>query len=259
MSERPVVLVTGAARRLGREIALDLAAHGFDVAVHYRGSRDDAETTVAQAREAGAQAASFAADLADEPACRALVPAVLAHFKRLDAVVNNASTFQYDNAERFSYAAMDLHWRANTGPAVLLAQALHAHLLARQGTGCVVNLLDQKLFNPNPDYFSYTLSKAALQAATVMLAQALAPALRVCGVAPGVTLLSGEMSGDEFAQAHRLTPLNRSSTPADIARSVRFLIESPAITGTTLVVDGGQHLQTQPRDVMFIANPAKEA
>ena len=258
MSERPVVLVTGAARRLGREIALDLAAHGFDVAVHYRGSRDDAETTVAQAREAGAQAASFAADLADEPACRALVPAVLAHFKRLDAVVNNASTFQYDNAERFSYAAMDRHWRANTGPAVLLAQALHDHLKTSGRSGCVVNLLDQKLFNLNPDYFSYTLSKAALQAATVMLAQALAPTLRVCGIAPGVTLLSGAMTGSEFAQAHQLTPLGHSSTPADIARSVRFLIESPAMTGTTLLVDGGQHLLAQPRDVMFIANPSKE-
>ena len=258
MSERPVVLVTGAARRLGREIALELAAHGFDVAVHYRGSRDDAEATVAQARTAGAQAAGFAADLADEPSCRALVPAVLAHFQRLDAVVNSASTFEYDNAERFSYAAMDRHWRANTGPAVLLAQALHDHLKTSGRSGCVVNLLDQKLFNLNPDYFSYTLSKAALQAATVMLAQALAPTLRVCGIAPGVTLLSGAMTGSEFAQAHQLTPLGHSSTPADIARSVRFLIESPAMTGTTLLVDGGQHLLAQPRDVMFIANPSKE-
>ena len=258
MSERPVVLVTGAARRLGREIALELAAHGFDVAVHYRGSRDDAEATVAQARTAGAQAAGFAADLADEPSCRALVPAVLAHFQRLDAVVNSASTFEYDNTERFSYAAMDRHWRANTGPAVLLAQALHDHLKTSGRSGCVVNLLDQKLFNLNPDYFSYTLSKAALQAATVMLAQALAPTLRVCGIAPGVTLLSGAMTGSEFAQAHQLTPLGHSSTPADIARSVRFLIESPAMTGTTLLVDGGQHLLAQPRDVMFIANPSKE-
>lgn len=258
MSQRPVVLVTGAARRLGREIALDLAAHGFDVAVHYRGDGDDAEATVAQARAAGAHAHGFAADLADEPACRALVPAVLAHFGRLDAVVNNASAFVYDNAERFSYAVMDTHWRTNTAPAVLLSQALHEHLVSVRRTGCVVNLLDQKLFNLNPDYFSYTLSKAALQAATVMLAQALAPTLRVCGVAPGVTLVSGAMTADEFAQAHQLTPLKHSSTPADIARSVRFLIESPAITGTTLLVDGGQHLQPQPRDVMFIANPHKE-
>ena len=257
-SERPVVLVTGAAKRLGREIALDLASHGFDVAVHYRHSRDEADATVAQARALGVQAESFAADLSDEPACRALVPAVLARFKRLDAVVNSASTFEYDNASRFSYAAMDSHWRANTGPAVLLAQALYEHLLSTRRPGCVVNLLDQKLFNLNPDYFSYTLSKAALQAATVMLAQALAPTLRVCGVAPGVTLLSGEMTAEEFAASHQLTPLQRSSTPADIAHAVRFLIESPAITGTTLLVDGGQHLQSQPRDVMFIANPLKD-
>ncbi len=174
-------------------------------------------------------------------------------------MVNNASTFEYDNPQQFSFASMDTHWRANTAPAVLLAQALHQHLTHRDAHGCVVNLLDQKLWNPNPDYFSYTLSKAALQAATVMLAQALAPALRVCGVAPGVTMLSGPMTDGEFAQAHQLTPLGRSSTPADIARSVRFLIESPAITGTTLMVDGGQHLQAQHRDVMFIANPNKEA
>ncbi|HET7794909.1 MAG TPA: SDR family oxidoreductase [Rhizobacter sp.] len=259
MSARPVALVTGAARRLGRVIALDLAAHGFDVAVHYRQSRDEAEATVALARTGGAQAASFAADLSDEAACRALVPAVLARFGRLDAVVNSASTFEYDDAQRFSVAAMETHWRANTAPAVLLAQALHAHLAGTERQGCVVNLLDQKLYNLNPDYFSYTLSKAALQAATVMLAQALAPTLRVCGVAPGVTLVSGAMSGAEFEQAHQLTPLQRSSTPADVAHAVRFLIESPAITGSTLLVDGGQHLQAQNRDVMFIANPDKKA
>jgi NAD(P)-dependent dehydrogenase (short-subunit alcohol dehydrogenase family) len=119
-----------------------------------------------------------------------------------------------------------------------------------------VNLLDQKLWNPNPDYLSYTLSKAALEAAGTLLAQALAPAVRVCGVAPGVTLLSGEMSSDEFAASHRMTPLARSSTPEDVARAVRFLIESPAITGTTLLVDGGQHLAPQARDVMFLAREA---
>ena len=258
MSDRPVVLVTGAARRVGREIALHLAASGFDVALHHRGSAEDALATVRDAQAAGAAAAAFQADLSDESSCRALVPAVVAHFKRLDAVVNNAATFEYDTAQTFSVAAMERHWRANTAPAVLLAQALHAHLSGCAEVGCVVNLLDQKLWNLNPDYFSYTLSKAALQAATVMLAQALAPQVRVCGVAPGVTLPSGTMTPEEFAQSHRLTPLKRSSTPADIARAVRFLIESPAITGSTLLVDGGQHLQAQARDVMFIANPAKE-
>lgn len=256
MSARPVALVTGAARRIGREIALDLAAHGFDIALHYLSSHDAAEATLAEAWRAGAQAHGFAADLADEASCRMLVPAVIARFGRLDAVVNSASAFAYDDAASFSYATMEAQWRANTGPAVLLAQALHEHVSVRRRTGCVVNLVDQKLWNPNPDYFSYTLSKAALQAATVMLAQALAPHVRVCGVAPGVTLLSGEMSEAEFAQAHTLTPLQRSSTPADIARTVRFMIESPAITGTTLLVDGGQHLLGQPRDVMFLARAA---
>lgn len=253
VTPRRVVLVTGAARRLGRTIALELARHGNDVAVHYRGSGADAHDTVEALRAAGAKAQAFQADLADEAACKALVPAVVAHFGQLDAVVNNASTFEYDDAASFSHAAMDKHWRANTAPAVLLAQALHVHASERKEAGCVVNIIDQKLWNPNPDYFSYTLSKAALQAATVMLAQALAPVLRVCGVAPGVTLASGPMSEGEFEQAHRLTPLQRSSTPADIAHAVRFLIESPAITGATLLVDGGQHLSAQPRDVLYLA------
>lgn len=261
MASRPVVLVTGAARRVGRDIALHLAANGFDVAVHYRGSKLDAEATVADLQALGARAAAFQADLAVEAECRALLPTVIAHFKRIDAVVNNASTFEYDSVKTFSYAAMDTHLRANTGPAVLLAQALHSHLLGCSETGCVINITDQKLWNPNPDYLSYTLSKAALEAATVLLAQALAPQVRVCGVAPGVTLVSGPMSDAEFNKAHTLTPLKRSSTPLDIARTVRFLIESPAITGTTVLVDGGQHLQPQSRDVLFLvdAPPAPAA
>jgi NAD(P)-dependent dehydrogenase (short-subunit alcohol dehydrogenase family) len=261
---RPVALVTGAATRIGRVIALDLARHGFDVAVHYRSSASDAHATVAEAQAAGASAQAFAADLSIETACRALVPTVAAHFGRLDAVVNSAATFEYDEPATFSMAAMEKHWRANTAPAVLLAQALHAHRAGSAeadagGSACVVNLIDQKLWNPNPDYFSYTLSKAALQAATVMLAQALAPRVRVCGVAPGVTLVSGPMSASEFDAAHRMTPLQRSSTPDDIARAVRFLIESPAITGTTLLVDGGQHLSGQPRDVLYLAQSATPA
>jgi NAD(P)-dependent dehydrogenase (short-subunit alcohol dehydrogenase family) len=250
---RPVVLVTGAGQRIGRVIALDLAAHGFDVAVHYRSSAAGAVQTVAAAREAGARAECFAADLSDEAACVALVPAVAAAMGRVDAVVNNASLFEYDDVAGFSYAALERALRANTGPAIVLARALHAHLQARAARGVVVNLLDQKLWNPNPDYLSYSLSKAALEAAGTMLAQALAPVLRVCGVAPGVTLLSGEMSGAEFERSHAMTPLQRSSTPDDVARAVRFLIDSPAITGTTLLVDGGQHLRAQPRDVMFLA------
>ncbi len=249
VSAPPVVLVTGAAQRIGRSIAVTLAAAGWRVAVHYRSSANEAMQTVKLIEAEGGQAHSFAADLSDEAACEALVPAVHAAFGRIDAVVNNASLFAYDNIDSFSMAHMDAHWRANTAPAIILARALHRVAAA----GVVVNVLDQKLWNPNPDYLSYTLSKAALEAANTLLAQALAPRVRVCGVAPGVTLLSGEMSDTEFKAAHQMTPLQRSSTPDDVARAVRFLLESPAITGTTLLVDGGQHLQAQARDVMFIA------
>lgn len=250
---RPVALVTGAARRIGRAITLHLAAHGWDVVLHHRGPAADAEATAADARALGAQAWLVAADLADDAACNALVPAAVAQAGRLDAVVNNASLFSYDDVASFNGPNAERHFRANTTPAVLLSRALHAHLAERGAQGCVVNLLDQKLVNPNPDYFSYTLSKAALAEATVMLAQALAPVLRVCGISPGVTLVSGPMDEAEFAAAHRLTPLQRSSTPDDIAGAVRFLLEAPAITGHTLLVDGGQHLLGQPRDVLFLA------
>lgn len=258
MAERPVVLVTGAAQRIGRQIALSLAAAGWDVAVHARRSLDAAHATAADIQSAGGRAAVLAADLADETAARALVPQAVAALGRLDAIVNNASLFSYDAPSDFGYQALVDHLTANAGAPVLLAQALHDHLATRDANarGCVVNLLDQKLVNPNPDYFSYTLSKAALDAATTMLAMALAPRLRVCGVAPGVTLLSGEMTDAEFMASHAMTPLGRSSTPGDVAEAVRFLLASPAITGTTLLVDGGQHLQAQGRDVMFLARAA---
>lgn len=258
MAARPVVLVTGAAQRIGRTIALDLASHGHDLVIHARRSRAEADATAAECRAAGARAEVLVADLDDEAAARALVPRAVAALGRLDAVVNNASRFEYDAPADFTYSALLAHAVTNTGAPVLLAQALAEHVRSRPAgeRGCVVNLLDQKLSNPNPDYFSYTLSKAALDAATVMLAQSLAPLVRVCGLSPGVTLLSGPMNDAEFTASHAMTPLGRSSTPADIARAVRFLIESPAITGTNLLVDGGQHLQAQARDVLFLARDA---
>ena len=209
--------------------------------------------TAGELRELGAAAQVFAADLADEAACRALLPQAVRHFGRVQAVVNNAALFEQDDVHSFGHALMERHWRCNVAPAVLLAQALHAHLCEADAGGCVVNLLDQKLWNPNPDYLSYTLSKAALESANTVLAQALAPRLRVCGVAPGVTLPSGPMDPQAFERAHRMTPLQRSSTGEDVARAVRFLLEAPAVTGTTLLVDGGQHLARQPRDVMYLS------
>ena len=241
------VLVTGAARRLGRAIALELAAAGWQVAVHFRGSASEAQQTVADCgRHAPSEA--FQAELEDEAQVRDLVPRVVQRFGRLDAVVNNASRFEHDDARSFSAASLAAHMMANTAAPVLLAQALAAPLQERAGAGSVVNLLDQKLWNPNPDFFSYTLSKAALESATTLLAQALAPQLRVVGVAPGLTLTSHMLSQEKFEQLHRLAPLGRSSTPEDIAHAVRFALENPAITGTTLLVDGGQHLMKFDRD-----------
>ena len=251
-ASRPVALVTGAARRIGREIALELARAGHDVALHCRSHRVEAERTLAELRALGVGAEIFAADLTDAGACPALVAAVVARFGRLDVLVNNASLFVHDDVESFDADSMQRHWRINTVAPLLLARTLHAHLEQRAARGCAVNLLDQKLWNPNPDYFSYTLSKAALEAATTLLAMALAPRLRVAAVAPGVTLASADMSAAQFEQVHRMTPLGRSSTPADIARAVRFIVESPAITGSTLLVDGGQHLAAQRRDVLFL-------
>ncbi len=254
-----IALVTGAGKRIGRSIALALAQRGWDVAVHYGQSTADAADTVHAITALGRRAAAVQCDLADEAAVRTLLPRAAAALgvplSAFQCVVNNASRFEHDSAADFSVAALDAHMHANLAAPILLAQALHA--ATPDGAQAVaINLLDQKLLNLNPDFLSYTLSKAALQAATTMLAQALAPKLRVVGVAPGITLISGDQSEAGFAAAHQHTPLGRSSTPDDIAATVCFITENRAITGTTIVVDGGQHLIPLQRDVMFVAAPS---
>lgn len=245
------MLVTGAGKRLGRAIALTLARGGWNVAVHHRHSATEAQQTTADCDALSGRPGSahtFFADLGDEASVRALLPAVVTRFGQVDAVVNSASLFEHDSAQNFGFAAMDQHLRTNTGAAILLAQALHAHLQGSERDGAVVNLLDQKLWNQNPDFFSYTLSKAALEAANTMLAMALAPSVRVVGVAPGLTLTSHLLSDEKFTELHRQSPLGRSSTPEDVAASVAFALDNRSITGTTLLVDGGQHLMRFARD-----------
>ncbi|MBG9389649.1 SDR family oxidoreductase [Caenimonas aquaedulcis] len=248
------VLVTGAARRLGREVALALAGAGWNVGVHYRGSASDAQATVtdcAAVAMAGRKVDAFQADLGDESQARGLLGRVAAAFGPVDAVVNNASMFEHDTVDSFSYAQLGSHLLTNTGAPILLAQALHEHVKGRAAPprdAVVVNLLDQKLWNQNPDFLSYTLSKAALEAANTMLALALAPRVRVVGVAPGLTLTSHLLSQEKFDALHRLSPLGRSSTPADVVAAVKFALDNTSITGTTLLVDGGQHLMKFDRD-----------
>jgi NAD(P)-dependent dehydrogenase (short-subunit alcohol dehydrogenase family) len=258
----PVVLVTGAAKRLGREIALTLARAGWRVAVHCHRSQTDALHTardcIALATEHGhaAPAQVFSADLSEARAVRQLMQDVIAHFGQCDAVVNNASLFELDTGASFEAEHLARHLATNTTAPVLLAQSLHRHAQERQASGCVVNLLDQKLWNPNPDFFSYTLSKAALESANTLMAQAFAPVLRVVGVAPGLTLTSPHLSDEDFARLHQLSPLGRSSTAQDVASTVLFALTNASITGTTLLVDGGQHLMRFERDFSLMGSGA---
>ncbi len=246
--------VTGAGKRLGREIAVTLARHGYSIAVHFSASATAASETVALIEALGPKAAAFKADLSEEHDAAALIDQIGEQLGEPFAVVNSASAFIFDEAAGFGYAPFLDLMRINAGAPIMLARMLHARLKAQGENapqGVVINLLDQKLFNPNPDFLSYTLSKSALHFATTVLAQALAPTLRVVGIAPGITLPSGGQTKEEFEAAHRLTPLGRSSTPEDIASAVLFALTNRAITGATLLVDGGQHLVATPRDVMF--------
>lgn len=249
-TDKKVALVTGAARRLGQAIALGLARDGWDIIVHYHTSADEAQETVNAILALGRQATSVCCDLADEKAVRALL-AQSQTLGPVSCVVNNASVFAYDDAATFDVGHLDRHMHTNVAAPLILMQALH-DATPEGNQSVVINLLDQKLYNPNPDFLSYTLSKAALHHATTLMAQALAPRVRIVGIAPGITLVSGDQSQEDFEKAHRITPLGKSSTPADIARAVCFAAASPAMTGTTLLVDGGQHLMPLARDVMFL-------
>ncbi|SAK72636.1 SDR family oxidoreductase [Caballeronia ptereochthonis] len=251
------VLVTGAAKRIGRGVALEFARQGWDVAVHYGGSEREARETVADIEALGRRAVALKADLGVEAEVGRLVPACIEAFGGLNCVVNCASRFDEDTAIDFGYAKLLEMTAVNVAAPLTLARMLHeivpdAATESDDLRGVVINVLDQKLYNMNPDYLSYTLTKAALENATVALAQALGPKLRVVGLAPGLTLISTGQTPASFESAHRVTPLNRASTVEDVAQAACYLANAHGVTGTTLVVDGGQHLVPSPRDVMYM-------
>ncbi len=253
--------MTGAAKRLGREIALQFARQSWDVAVHYGRSEQEAQETVREIEMMGVKAKAFQADLADEAATKDLFLAVSQALPNLACLVNSASIFEYDRANSstpLSGKSLQDHMQVNLNAPILLSQLMFEYQKSKaknvETIPSVIQLLDQKLINLNPDYLSYTLSKAALLSSVELLAMDFAPHLRVVGLAPGISLPSGDQTIDGFAKAHQMTPLGRSSTPSDIAKAAVFLAESSAITGTTLYVDGGQHLLPSSRDVMFKTN-----
>ena len=240
------VLVTGAARRIGAAITRGLAADGWHVVIHYNHSSDDAEALAQSVRSAGGVCELVQADLADRTAMRELVGKAGV----LDALINNASSFRYDTLETMDDVSWDTHLGPNLEAPVFLAQAFAASRVGRPG--CVINMLDHKVTALNPDFFSYTIAKVAMAGATRLLAQALSgAAIRVNGIAPGITLLSGKQTQAGFERAWSAPPLGRSSTPEELVAACRFVLATQSLNGQVLVLDGGESLLGRQRDVAF--------
>jgi NAD(P)-dependent dehydrogenase (short-subunit alcohol dehydrogenase family) len=241
MAKPGTALVTGGARRIGRAISLELARCGWNVAVHYRQSAAEARSLAAEIERCGAAAASLRADLAREDETRDLVARAAAALGPVHCLINNASVFERDTLATATRASWDAHLETNLRAPFVLTQAFAAALPAEAG-GSVVNVLDERVWNPTPYFVSYTVSKAGLWALTRTTALALAPRIRVNAVGPGPTLPSPRQSQAEFERQCRRTPLRRGTTPDEIAAAVRFILESPAMTGQMIALDGGQHL-----------------
>lgn len=243
-----VVLVTGAARRLGRAIALDFGKRGWAVAVHARKRDESVRTLIAEIEAAGGRAHAVVADLADMAQVEAMIPEVAANFGAPTCLVNNASLFEYDDIATLDAATWDSHFATNLRAPVFLAKALAAHLPAGS-QGAVVNILDQRVWKPTPHFLSYAASKAALWSMTQMLAQALAPRIRVNAIGPGPLLQSVHQSETDFAAQWRATPLQRLAAPDEIAAAIQFILDAPAMTGQMIALDGGQHLAWRTPDI----------
>jgi NAD(P)-dependent dehydrogenase (short-subunit alcohol dehydrogenase family) len=252
-------LVTGAAVRLGRAIALYLAGRGQDVAIHYAGSADAAEATAAEVRALGRRACVLQADLTDEAAMQALVPRAVAGLGGpLTTLVNNASIFEYDNLFSATRESWDRHLESNLRAPFVLTQAFAAQAPGPVPDGAgepvaqavVVNMIDQRVFKLTPEFMSYTIAKMGLWALTRTAAQALAPAVRVNAIGPGPTLRGHRQSADHFARQRAATILERGANPSDITAALGYLLDAPSVTGQILCVDGGQHLAWKTEDVL---------
>lgn len=254
MSSRGATLVTGAAlitgagRRIGRVLALEAARAGYDVAVHHRASVAEAEETAQAVRALGRRAVLVHADLSDEAAVRGLIGA--AHeIGPVTLLVNSASAFEDDRVGGLSRRTWDLHLETNLRAPIVLAEAFAAALPA-EVPGLVVNIVDQRVLRPNPQFFSYSLAKAGLWWATQTLAQALAPRVRVNAIAPGPTLPSVHQAPGEFEAEAAGVLLRRRATPDEVAAALRYLIDAPSVTGQMIAVDGGQHLGWKTPDIV---------
>ena len=245
---RPLCLITGGARRLGAAIARHLAP-SFDLAIHYNSSEADAVALKKELEAAGGKIELFAADFADADATAGLVREVARRMGPLDLVVNSASLFEYDTPSQFDAGRMAELLNVNLVAPMVVAREFAALASPR---GLLVNMLDNKLFAPNPDFFSYSLAKFALKGAVDMLAMHFRGRVRVCGIAPGVTLISGDQSEENFRKSWRHTLTGAGATPDDISATVEFLWKATSINGEIIVLDGGQHLMSLQRDVAFV-------
>jgi NAD(P)-dependent dehydrogenase (short-subunit alcohol dehydrogenase family) len=250
-----VVLITGAARRVGAGLARALAEAGWDVAVHHRGGADEASALVAELSGQGVRSAAFQADLNETSERDGLIDRVVGHFGRIDVLINNASLFRYDTLATLTEASWDEHLASNLTAPVFLIRDFARAIEAADGQGVVVNILDHKVDSPNPDFFAYTAGKVGLAGLTRTLAMGLAPRIRLCGVSPGLILRSGEQTEAEYEAAWRDTPLGRGASLDDVARTVRFVLETPSLTGQNLTIDGGESLIGRGRDVAFDGIP----
>jgi len=245
-AHRPgAALVTGAAHRIGGAIAEDLAGHGWAVAIHCQRSVKQAEALAARIAAAGGRAAVLRADLAVEEEAAALVPRAVEALGPLGLLVNNASVFEDDSATTVTRESWDAHLETNLRAPFVLVQTF-ARQLPGDAEGVVVNMLDQRVWNPTPRFVSYTVSKMALEALTRTLALALAPRIRVNGIGPGPTLPSRRQTPEHFARQVAETPLGRGPTLAEICAAVRFILDSRSLTGQMIALDGGQHLNWFP-------------